>query len=152
MNFEHYRPAPEIAPGFYHIPKELNGTPWLPDQLQGDCEPPEPVAITDGLGGHFVLLKPEPLYQMDGNRDMDGYSTFLFELGGGGYVNFYLNPDAAGVDNSRSIRAVAYKSMEAAFEAMYRQAAVDCERVAPNKVPDYAKAPDEDDGTSREKA
>lgn len=149
MNFEQYRPAPEIAPGFYYIPKELNGTPWLPDQLQGDCEPPEPVAITDGLGGHFLLLKPEPPYQMVGSSDLEGYSTFLFKLGGGGYVNIYLNPHASGVDNSRSIRAVAYESKEAAFAAMYLQAAVDRERVASNKVPDHAKAPDEDGGTSQ---
>lgn len=138
MNFEQYRPAPEIAPGFYHIPKELNGTPWMPDLLQGGCEPPEPVAIVDGLGGHFLLLKPEPPYQMIGSRYLAGYSTFLFELGGGGYVNIYLNPDASGDDNSRPIRALAYESKEAAFAAMYRQAEVDLERVASKKVTDHA--------------
>lgn len=152
MNFEHCKPAPEIAHGFYHIPKELSGTLRLPDLLKRDCGLPEPVAIVDGLGGHFVLLQPEPLYQMVGNKDMQGYSTFLFKLGGGGYVNIYLNPDAAGVDNTPSIRAVAYESMEAAFEAMHRQAAVDCEHVASNRVTDEGEAPDEDGGTSREMA
>ncbi|TMV88196.1 hypothetical protein FGG78_17525 [Thioclava sp. BHET1] len=152
LKLKFYRPAPDIAPGFYFIPKEFNDTHWLPDLLARDCEPPESVVITDGLGGHFLLLKPEPLYQMVGNRYMEGYSTFLFGLGGGGYVNIYLDPGVAGVDNSWSIRAVAYKGLEAAFEALYRQAAVDCERLARNKMPDNAKAPDEDGGTSREMA
>jgi hypothetical protein len=149
-SFENYRPAPEIAPGFYHITTKAKQTLWLPDLLQRDYEPPEPLVVFDDWGGQYVLLKPELLFDMVGNRDMQGYTTQLFKLGGGGYVNIYFNPDASCCANSQCIQALAYESLDDALAAMIRQAEADHSRIASNKVPDNSKAPDADGERSRE--
>jgi len=94
MNFENYRPAPGVAPGFYHFPERAMKKLFLPELLQRDFEAPEPFAHPDDRGGYFVMLKPElKLSRHTGDRPNAPLAR-LFELGDGGFVNLSVTPDA----------------------------------------------------------
>lgn len=94
MKFEHYRPAPEIAPGFYHFPKSVMRKVFLPELLQRDFKAPEPFAHPDDEGGYFVMLKPELKLCRHAGDWIDAPLVRLFELGDGGFVTLSVRPDA----------------------------------------------------------
>lgn len=113
MNFEHYRPAPEVAPGFYHFPKRVMQKIFLPELLYRDVEAPEPFAHPDDWGGYFVMLKPElKLCRLAGDG-IDAPLVRLFELGDGGFVNLSVRPDAP---LGECVEAFVYAEYGRAFE------------------------------------